>query len=336
MIKVQPIRDRADYHLLIYREIRELLDKILFDPILDIASGQNIQNAPSKELLIALRSGRITYAENYFTGKFNAAIGVELRKIGASWNKVRKAYYLPQGNVPTDVKIAIAQGLSDIKSKIAKINEHLTNLQKTSAIPEIDFNTQFAAMTIDIDKQFKQTIPKDLEIPMTMTAFQKEAIRREYVENLNKYIKDMTVDSTERLRKKVIENVQEGYRASNLVGVIQAEHGVADRHALFLAKQETSLLISTYRDSRYQEATINEWIWSSSHDSRVRPLHRKLDGHKFNYTDKLPIIDEKTGQKGTPGQAYGCRCQLIPLLKTDKYIKLGTNKDKSAKFEIQS
>lgn len=336
MLKAQPIRDRAEYHALIYLEIKELLDRILFDPILAIATGKNIENAKTTELITALRSGMITYAENYFTGKFNAAIGLELRKLGADWNKVRKAYYLPQGNIPIDAKIAIASGLSDIKSKIAKINEHLTDLQKTGAIPDIDFNAQFAAMTMDIDKQFKQTIPKDLEIPMTMTVFQKEAIRREYVENINKYIKDMTIDSTERLRKKVIENVQEGYRASNLLGVLTAEHGVADRHALFLAKQETSILVSTYRDSRYQEATIDEWIWSSSHDSRVRPLHKKLDGHKFNYTDKLPIIDERTGQKGTPGQAYGCRCQLIPLLKTDKYIKLGTNKDKSAKFEIKS
>jgi SPP1 gp7 family putative phage head morphogenesis protein len=117
--------------------------------------------------------------------------------------------------------------------------------------------------------------------------------------------------------------------------VIHAQKGVSDRHALFIAKQEISLMTTTYRDSRNQEAGINEWVWSSSHDSRVRPLHRKLDGHKFSYTN-LPIIDEKTGEKGTPGKAFGCRCQLIPLLNTDKYINLGTNKDKSIRFSIKS
>jgi SPP1 gp7 family putative phage head morphogenesis protein len=322
MRKIQPIRDRADYHLLIYREIKALLDRILFEPVLAIATGKNLENAPSKELLTALRSGRITYAENYFTGKFNAAIGLELRKLGADWNKVRKAYYLPQGNIPTDVKIAIAQGLSDIQSKIAKINEHLTDLQKTGAVPDIDFNTQFAAMTIDIDKQFKSTIPKDLEMPMTMTAFQKEAIRREYVENLNKYIKDFTVDSTERLRKKVIENVQEGYRASNLVGVIEAEHGVASRHALFLAKQETSLLVSTYRDSRYQEAGVRRYLWSTSHDSRVRHDHKVLDGKTFFFNDP-PVTNQSTGAKNNPGYDFGCRCVAIPILEDDEEIRYG-------------
>lgn len=322
MIRVQPIRDRADYHMLIYREIKELLDKILFDPIMAIAMDKNIENARPTQLIAALQSGRITYAENYFTGKFSAAIGLELRKLGAEWKKIRKAYYLPQGNVPTDVKIAIAKGLSDINAKIAKINEHLSNLQKTNAIPPINFDTQFAAMTLDIDKQFKITIPKYLEIPMTMTAFQREAIRREYTENLNKYIKDMTVDSTERLRKKVIENVQEGYRASNLVGVLKAEYGVADRHALFLAKQETSILVSTYRDSRYQEAGVRRYLWSTSHDSRVRHDHKILDGKKFFFNDP-PVTNQATGAKNNPGFDYGCRCVAIPLLEDDVEIKYG-------------
>ena len=316
MIKLKPVKDKDIYHQLIYREIKELLDRILFDPIIAIATGKNVQNAKSSALIEALRSGEVTYAENYFTGKFNSKIGLELRKIGADWNKLRKAYYLAQGNVPTEVKIAIAQGSSIIQNKIANINEHLSELQKTGTIPNINFDTQLAAMLIDIDKQFKTTIPKDLQMPMTMTTFQKEVIRREYTETLNKSIKDLTITSTERLRNKVIENVQEGYRASNLLGVIDAERGVSDRHALFIAKQETSLMVSTYRDSRYQEAGVQEYIWSTSKDSRVRPDHKKLDGKKFSFNDP-PITDSITSARNNPGYDSGCRCIAIPILKDD-------------------
>lgn len=336
MLKLSPIKEKDIYFRVIYEEIKALLDRILFDQIIKIASGDIISNEISKQLLSALKKGQITYAEGYFTGKFNAAIGLELRKLGATWNKTRKAYYLPQGDIPIDVKIAIAQGISDVKSKIAKINERLDYLQQTGSVDPINFSKQFGGILIDIDKQFRTTLPKDIGLPLTLSEFQKETLRREYTENLNLYIQKMTVESTIRLREKVQKHVSQGYRASDLLGVIHAQKGVTDRHALFLAKQEISLMTTAYRDARYKEATVNEWVWSSSHDNRVRPLHRKLDGHKFNYTDKLPVIDERTGQKGTPGQAYGCRCQLIPLLNTDKYIKLSTRKDESIRFAIKS
>jgi SPP1 gp7 family putative phage head morphogenesis protein len=334
MIKLIPVKDRAIYHQIIYKEIKELLDRILFNPIIAIARG-SLENDISSQLITALRTGKITYAENYFTGKFNSAIGLELRKIGATWDKGRKAYYLPKGDCPVNVKIASAQGLSEIQTKIDKIKEHLSNLNKSNAIESIHFDSQFEGILLDIDKQFTTTVPKDIGLPMTMTVFQREAIKREYTENLNKYIKDMTIKSTERLREKVIENVQEGYRASNLMEIILAQKGVSDRHALFLAKQETSLMVSTYRDSRYKESGITEYVWSTSHDSRVRPDHKKLDGRRFKFSEP-PVTDSSTGQKNNPGFDYGCRCIAIPILQTDKYVRLDVNKDKSVKFAIKS
>lgn len=323
MIKASPIIDKNIYHKLIYTEIKNLLDRILFNPIIAIAQGTDINNASSAQLITALKTGKITYAENYFTGKFNAAIGLELRRIGANWDKSRKAYFLAQGNIPTDIKIAIAQGKSLIQEKISKINQVLDNLQKTNAVPGINFDVQFASMLLDVDRQFKMTIPQDIGIPMTLTPFMRESIRREYTENLNKYIKDLTVDSTERLREKVVENVQEGYRASNLLGVIAAERGVANRHGLFIAKQETSIMISTYRDSRYKEAGVVRYIWSTSGDSRVRHDHKILDGKKFFFNNP-PVTNQSTGAKNNPGFDYGCRCVAIPLLEDDIEIKYGT------------
>lgn len=335
MLKAPPVNNKDIYSQLIYREIKSLLDRILFSPVLAIATSTQLSNAPASALTTALKSGTITYADGYFTGKFNAAIGLEIRKIGGSFNKLRKAYYLPIEEIPTEIKIAIAKGKSIIQEKISKINERLNYLQQTGSVEPINFSPQFSGILIDIDKQFKTTLPTDIGIPMTLTPFMRASIEREYTHNLNKYITDMTVESTQRLREKIIKNVSEGYRASNLVGVIQAQQGVSHRHAKFLAKQETSLMVSSYRDSRYKEAAIDEWVWSSSHDERVRPLHRKLNGQKFSFNN-LPIIDERTGEKGTPGQAYGCRCSMIPLISTDKYKKLGKDANGGQRFEIIS
>lgn len=318
MLKAPPILDKDIYHRLIYTEIKALLNRLIFDPLFAIIHDKSFENAPSSALITALKNGNIAYGDGYFTGKFNAALGLELRKLGASFNKLRKAYYLPQEQIPTNIKIAIASGNSMLKAKVAAINKRLDYLNTTGRIETINFSAQFAGILVDMDKQFKNTMPVDIGIPMTLTPFMKSAIEKEYTDNLNKYIKDMTVESTQRLREKVFQNVSQGYRASNLGPVVEAERGMSMRHALFIAKQETSLLVSTYRDSRYKEAAVDEWIWSSSHDERVRPLHRKLNGQKFSFNN-LPIIDERTGERGTPGQAYGCRCTMIPLLKGEKY-----------------
>ena len=322
MIKAQPIKEKDIYHRTIYQEIKFFLDKILFEPILEIAESKDIDNAVSKELLTALRKGTITYAKEYFTGTFKASIGLELRKIGATWDKGKKAYYLPQGRIPTDVKIAIAQGISDIQSKIAKINKKLDYLQTSGAIATLGLSKQIDLVLGDIDKQIKTTIPKDIGLPMTLSEFQKEAIRREYTDNLNKYIKKLTIDSTTRLREKVQEQVSQGYRASSLLDVIHAQKGVSDRHALFIAKQEISLLTSTYRDARYKEAGINKYIWASTHDNRVRHDHKILDGKVFNF-NRPPVTNQATGARNNPGYDFGCRCRAVPILPDDKELFYG-------------
>jgi SPP1 gp7 family putative phage head morphogenesis protein len=108
-------------------------------------------------------------------------------------------------------------------------------------------------------------------------------------------------------------NFNEGCRADSLIKTIQTNYGVSKNKAKFLARQETSLLTAEYTINRYKDMGSKRWKWSSSHDSAVRDLHRHLDGEVFTY-DAPPVIDDKTGQKGFPRQAYGCRCKLVALI----------------------
>ena len=105
----------------------------------------------------------------------------------------------------------------------------------------------------------------------------------------------------------------EGYRAERMEQVIRNEYGVSRNKARFLARTETALLVSKYREENYKEAGVNYYRWSSSQDQRVRPLHRKLNGQIFAWNDP-PIIDERRGKKGNPGEIWGCRCVSVPIL----------------------
>lgn len=320
MIKIKPIRDKNIYHKLIYREIKAMLDRALFDSLMSIAETSTIDNSTFKELLTALRKGEVAYSNGYFTGRFNSAIGLQLRSMGATFDRRKKAYYLTEDKIPAEAKIAIARGIADTQEKINAVKRKLDSFQKSGSVPNINFSKQVEGITIDLDRQFRTTVPKDIGLPMTTTDMQKQAIREGYTENLNLYIQKMIIESTERLRGKIVEHVEEGGRAADLVSLIQAQRGVTDRHALFLAKQETSILVSTYRDSRYREAGIDKYIWSTSHDSRVRHDHKILDGKRFKFNEP-PITDSATGARNNPGYDYGCRCIAIPLLEDDNPVK---------------
>lgn len=56
-----------------------------------------------------------------------------------------------------------------------------------------------------------------------------------------------------------------------------------------------------------------QWVHSGGGE-KPRELHLfELNGKIFSF-DNLPIIDERTGERGIPGQAINCRCSLLPII----------------------
>jgi SPP1 gp7 family putative phage head morphogenesis protein len=148
---------------------------------------------------------------------------------------------------------------------------------------------------------------------MVETHYTKVQLTKNYSENLNLDIKNWYDEAVLRLRKKVHDNVVEGYRAANLVDIIQAEKESSYAHALFIAKQETSLLVSNYRVARYQEAGLKRFVWSTSNDERVRVDHRRLNNHIYSFNEP-PVTNRKTGARNLPGCDFGCRCDCWPVV----------------------
>ncbi len=108
----------------------------------------------------------------------------------------------------------------------------------------------------------------------------------------------------------------QGYRYETLVAEIQKSYGISQRKAKFLARQETSLLMSKFKQVRYQEAGSNEYIWdcvagSSAHP--VRHFHLLNRGKIFRWDTGAPI--NANGDRKNPGQDYNCRCFAKPIIR---------------------
>jgi len=196
------------------------------------------------------------------------------------------------------------------------ISQSPTSGPNSNAVPTayISFANVYTQFLEDIDKQMMQNAGDVIAIQPVYNTKIKKQIAEAYSNNLKLYIKDFTDDKIVALRQYlqplILEN---GYRSEVLQEYLTKSFNVNKAKAKFLARQESSLLMTSYTEARYQSEGIREFIWSSSGDSRVRPEHKLLNGKKFSFNN-LPVIDSKTGERGLPGHAFGCRCRMKPVV----------------------
>lgn len=110
--------------------------------------------------------------------------------------------------------------------------------------------------------------------------------------------------------------VEEGFLNSrsyrDIVKDIQERFGVSRNKARFYATDQLAKLNAAIAKQQQTDCGVEEYIWSSSRDQRVRDRHAELDGTKHRWDDP-PIVDVKTGRRAHPGEDYRCRCVALPV-----------------------
>lgn len=301
-------------------QLRAIFKAIIFQRIADILNNTSAQfkntevfNASENVVRSALRSGRIQYRGGVFSGQFSAAIGKSLRDFGATWEGRAGVYKISPDLIPPSILAeaanyqARARAAHDLIEKtlneIESDLDHLTDIYEVKPFKLVD----------SIDSGFKD-IAERLEIRPELSADSRSRMAGLYRDNMKIWIKKFSKESIKSLRTGVEENALQGYRFDNLVDTIKARWNVSENRANLIARTETSIFMSKYRESRFKEAGVQEYVWMTSHDARVRPDHKKLDGKTFSY-DSPPIADQRTGARANPGGIYNCRCVDRPILR---------------------
>lgn len=314
---LRPIIDKDRYSIGIAKAIYAVLFDAIFEPLYEIMDiPQTRRNAKTTNLIEALRNGEIQYVQGFFIGPLNSKISKELRGIGAVYNKLKKAYKLELSHLPQDVMNAIAEGNILAKNQLSEVDNFLRAIEgRKIKVPDLSafFDDTFTGLSKQFQDTTKKITSRDLEIPIDPNL--KAKLVEGYTLNLEKYINDWHDEAVLRLRQKVSKNVQKGYRAENLIESIQSERSISFNKAKFLAKQETSLMVSKYRQIRYEEIGVRKYMWSTSRDPRVRKDHRELQGKIFRF-DQPPVTDHSTMARNNPGEDFNCRCVAIPVLST--------------------
>ncbi len=313
--EIKPIPEKpSDYDHLEDIILKMFREEIYYPLLEELQVPKKTIINSSDVILAAIQSGLIYFSRGQFKGRFNAALSRELKRIGAKWDPKQVSWRIPLSSLSQDIRTAISASEFRFTQVLQKIDDRLAKQSaKFADIVKID---QFFDKTLfKLDGEIKKSL-KGIAISPELTDYQRKVISAEYTKNLNLYIQDFTKKETNELRKKMQERVLKGYRYEGVIKEIQKSYGVSHRKAKFLARQETSLMMTSFKQSRYTGAGVNQYRWhcvvgSAKHP--VRPMHKIHDGKIYRF-DQPPIVDLK-GNRKNPGQDYNCRCVAIPLVK---------------------
>jgi SPP1 gp7 family putative phage head morphogenesis protein len=324
-VTCSPVVHRDEYGAPLEKEIVAYLDETIFAPLRALLPAPARLNAlPKKEhsaVWDALFAGTIWYAAGKFLGAFNAAISRELRAMGAV--RLENGFALPIAEVPIVLRGVISYSVlrnvsvhKGVVALIERMQEHIG-----SAPTGLEVSDTVDKVVKDLQSQLVRTVSEveGLPTPNPVPGAFVEQAREKLSTSTIREIKNFSLEQLQTLRAKVQQNLSGGGRVDRLAKVIETEFGVAKRKARIIAEAETSHLTADFRKDRYLALGATEYVWSTSHDEKVRPTHgesnnhRVLDGRRFAWSSP-PVVDTATGRRRHPGEDYGpCRCVARPV-----------------------
>lgn len=278
-----------------------------YAPLLEEVPVSMKLNAVDSALVSAIKSGAVQYKDGVFSGKFNMRISGELSRF-AKFDKRSGTWKGRPG--PSVIAASVMA-----ESKRADLQWRLQY-----AIDQAERNINEAINTLSFGDDLPLSLMRDdiqadlwsVGVKVTIDDNLAAKLRVDYTESQKLNIKNWLPEQTQRLRE-MVERIQTTGDNSSIRELIESEWHTTAAKARFLARQETSLFFSKLSMERAGAAGVRRYRWSTSHDQRVRPDHKDLQG-TIHAIDDPPIVDKRTGRRAHPGEDYNCRCSAIWVL----------------------
>jgi SPP1 gp7 family putative phage head morphogenesis protein len=113
-----------------------------------------------------------------------------------------------------------------------------------------------------------------------------------------------------RVAKAVREGLAQGKMTKAIAREIYEIGKSTMRRAELIARDQAGKGLAAIMEAQQRDLGLKKFRWVTSHDERVRPAHRRLDGKIFTWDRGAPISIEPARY---PGMAPLCRCQAMPV-----------------------
>ncbi len=217
-----------------------------------------------------------------------------------------------------------ADGINDVMVLLEKV---LDRIQKKFTEKEQGYGLRrklesLANMTRKLTiREWKKAVDRTLGINIMedyyLGEFFQTALDRWVDENVS-LIKTIPADTLGDMRMIVKDGFLNGRSTTHIMKEIQHKYDVGKTHARLLARDQVGKLNASITEAQQRDAGIEEYIWCTCGDGRVRDSHKALNGKRFRWDDP-PVVDHKTGRRCHPQADYQCRCRAKPVLKLSSF-----------------
>jgi len=131
-----------------------------------------------------------------------------------------------------------------------------------------------------------------------------------FVQSNVSLIRRLTEEAKQGLARDMTAMVNEGIQPRQLEKLLRQRYEVTARHAQFIAQDQMSKVYANLSQVRHQALGIEEYVWSTMRDGKVRARHQHREGKRFRY-DTPPHEEAVDGHAGVPPR---CRCWQRPYV----------------------
>lgn len=307
----------VDYEAL-EEKIKVLFKTLIYYPVLrEFGHARKVLKNSRDDLLWAIQSGQVTFNRGTFSGRFDAATSKELRSLGARFDRTTRTYKIKSTLLPLEVRNAISASEVRFQEKLELIDKKLAQILPADIAGSLKVEKLFDRTIWKAEREFQASV-KGIAIAPVLSDEARKRVAQEWETNMQLWIQDFTEKEIKTLRADIKTAAFAGDRYGSAIKTIQESYGVSANKAKFLARQETSLLMTKLKQTRYEAAGVTHYKWgcvAGSKNHPVRPWHKSLEGKVFTWDN--PPITTKAGtpvRRNNPGQDYNCRCFARPLV----------------------
>lgn len=119
-------------------------------------------------------------------------------------------------------------------------------------------------------------------------------------------IKSIASEYLQKVEGAVMRSITTGNGLQDLIPALEQYEGQTHRRAKNIALDQTRKAYNSINRGRMEAIGVKKFMWHhSGGGAHPREDHVEMDGNIYSFDD-LPVIDQRTGERGIPGQAPNC------------------------------
>lgn len=246
-----------------------------------------------------------------YNAEMQALVSEMLRETEREVRKLFESPVAVESHVMTDASIS---SQARILINALQTTFSLKFAQRSKPLAERMVSQATAASATAVKRSLKSlSVGMALATASLKTGPLAEIIKASVAENVG-LIRTIPEKYLDNVRGAVMRSITTGNGLQDLVPFFEKQAGQTERSAKNTALDQTRKAYQSMNAERMKAAGVKSFEWvHSGGGQKPRPDHVAMSGNVYRYDD-LPVIDERTGEKGIPGQAPNCRCTSRPVL----------------------